>query len=788
MKPLPGVLILLTAALATGAESKIDLMQNMTARMEVVRELKGEIDAADQAVIDLVGTLPPPAENPDISMPERSETDSVAVADGGLLFDANNFRLVYINNVRVADRRLEMRCSDKLYIQFTRESISKGKNSAQGAIISQPGSRAESAPISAPVAPAPKARPTTTIPAATPPAPRAAAKPTKPQLPLCVTAANALVDASRNITFLEGAATGSTDLLLTRGEDEVRLSTADGSTAAILADSNGDIFMTSGSIDIKWKDAKGHPCSLHNDEGVAYYRAETRELYLQGPTTIITADGTLTSTRHITIALNITEDPGAKSSFMPQFSGLRVEGIRNFTAEGDVKLTRPANGSSPASEVLGDIITYDGQTGEVTASGKTTSFIYGEQRITTNGSLHLAGNGDITLLGETIEGVYTRPAGGTDGSPLTGTFHTSGTITYTAATHIIAFPNGLSASDPLSNINIGGRVELLMQEAADRKVPTRENVGMLNLAIARYDDIATVHAMGGISLTHRDSPDEQGLTMIGDEATLDFRNAEATLTAAPGKSATLRYNGHMLAATSAGSVSSLYLAPNGDLTMKGDSLHAVIPGKKKPSTATCTDHLILLRESGSLKLGPSCKVSAEEGILTANSELTLTLYPGPAEKNVPILPRYPHLIFNYAGLHTADTAKGGTVQTAKGSMQCSGPIHVDMSPEGDSDSPLSSVRRITASGNVAIAGRDSGGRLLRATGDHLLITGANGMKILSGSQVILQDANSTHIASGKGARIEVDGKNNIRIKGARQSTRATRIKDQIDKNKKKKKK
>ena len=786
MKPLPGVLFLLTAALATGAESKIDLIQSMTERMEVIRELKGEIEAADQAVIDLVGTLPPPAENPDISMPERSGTDSVAVADGGLLFDANNFRLVYINNVRVADRRLEMRCSNKLYIQFTRDSLSKGKSSAQKAATGKQDSSAKSSSSTPPAAPAPKPHTTT---AAVPEAastPEAAPAPAEEQLPLCVTAAHALVDANRNITFLEGAATGSSDLLLTRGEDEVRLSTADGSTAAILADTNGDIFLTSGSIDIKWKDAKGNPCSLRNDEGVAYYRAETRELYLQGPTTIITAEGTLTSTHHITITLNITEDPAAKSSFMPQFSGLRVDGIRHFTAEGNVRLTRPANGSTPASEVRGDIITYDGQTGEVNASGQTTGFIYGEQSISTNGSLNLAANGDITLLGETIDGVYSRPGAGSDGAPLTGTFHTSGSVTYTAATHIIAFPNGLSASDALSNITIGGRVELLMQEAADRKIPTRENMGMLNLAIARYDDIATVHAVGGVTLTHRDTPDEQGLTMISDEVTLDFRSAEATLTATPGKSASLSYNGHHLAATSADGGSSLHLAPNGDLTMRGDTLKASIPGKKKPTTATCTDHLILLRESGQLKLGPACRVNAEEGILTASAELILTLYPGPAEKNVPILPRYPHLIFNYAGLHTADTTEGGTVQSTKGSMQCTGPIHVEMNPESDSDKPMNSVRRITASGNVAIAGRDSSGRLLRATGDHLLVTGANGIKILSGSQVILQDANTTHIASGKGARIEVDGRNNIRIIGARQTTQATRIKDQIDKNKTKK--
>jgi hypothetical protein len=102
------------------------------------------------------------------------------------------------------------------------------------------------------------------------------------------------------------------------------------------------------------------------------------------------------------------------------------------------------------------------------------------------------------------------------------------------------------------------------------------------------------------------------------------------------------------------------------------------------------------------------------------------------------------------------------------------------------DKMMGGLKSATARGNVAIAGRDNTGRALRATGDLLEINTATGMKVLSGRQVTLGDANVTHFASGAGACIRIDAKNNASIHGEKHTTHATNIRQQINDNKTKK--
>jgi lipopolysaccharide export system protein LptA len=145
------------------------------------------------------------------------------------------------------------------------------------------------------------------------------------------------------------------------------------------------------------------------------------------------------------------------------------------------------------------------------------------------------------------------------------------------------------------------------------------------------------------------------------------------------------------------------------------------------------------------------------------------------------------LRFNYTGIKEATTNSGCTVQTDTGSMQNSGAVRLLMDTEQKgTDKMLGSIKYATAYGNVAVAGKDKSGRLLRATGDKLTVDAKTGKKILSGKEVFLEDLHNTHKASGKGAAIIIDADNNATITGEEHTSYATEIRKQLNEQKKQK--
>ncbi|MBQ2379299.1 MAG: hypothetical protein II295_02795 [Akkermansia sp.] len=764
MKPQLSVLILLATALTAAADSPTALLADMSQRMETIKQLHLNRMEAEEAIKRFAGDIPAPLPNPDTSMPVPEGAETIAVADGGMLFDADNLRVTYINNVRVVDPRMQVRCSDRLYIQFPKKTAEEGKNSAKSAptgLNTKKDSKDE--------------------PAATPTASTEQPKPAKTTTPICIDTGIASINAVSNLAYLEGKTRKGASIKLTYEQNELILGGSDTSHATMLADSNGDVLITGNAIDFKWVDGQGNPCTLHNETGTAYYKASNHRLYFQGPTSIQTTAGSMQSDRWLALTLDATEDEEKKGSFMPQFSGLVIKGVLGAEADGGVRINRPAVDDKPASSLSGDKLTYNGKTGEVAISGADTTLTYGEQVLRADDSVRIAENGDITLKGDKISGTYFRPAPKKDMAPLAGTFNTSGEIIFTTDSHTITLSDGLSAQDALGTINATGKVELLLQPADKSRVPDREKTGMVNLAIAGHKDIAELKATGGISIKYKTDAQAQGLSLVADDAHLNFLTAETTLTAAAGGKADLQHDDFKLSASSAKSASSLYLAPNGDLTVTGEKIDALLPGKKQPTVVDCANKLTLNRSDNQLTLGPGSRINSENAIITANRELHIKLESGPAEKNKPLMSRYPHLVYNYSGMEQADTAAGGTLQTLKASMQCSGPIHVEMLTAGSNS--MGGISKATASGNVAVAGKDTKGRLLRATGDYMTVNGTTGTKTLSGNRVTLQDAYNTHIASGANASIVLDRNNNASIKGAKQSTAATQVKKQVEQNK-----
>lgn len=704
---------------------------------------------------------PAPATPPsDDSMPDAPDGGTVAVADGGILFDANNSRLAYLGNVRVHHPFVQLKCKQRLYIQFPNRTLKKGQEHAQDAIKgSAPPQREKSK--------------------AAPSAPQAETP------PLCIQAGVGMVDGTGNRLYL----VGKPELHLQRGTCRALLTPAlpQGTPARILADANGDILAEAGELTLEWTDKEGRPCRLHHQGGAMYYRAAARTLLLQGATEIQTPDGGLSCQEEIRLILQLADTPRPPAdSFMGQFTGVSIVGIEYGEALGQARAFRPALGNQPAASVAGDCLRYNGQTGECEVSGNQTTLAYGDNTVGADGSIHLAPNGDVTLQGQHIAGNYARPGNGKGQEPIRGHFQTKGPIRFIAETGSIHLPNGIEAKDAYGSLLSGGAMELALQRNPKATMPDRKKTGMLNLALATYNGISRLHAANGIDLQYADTPGSEGLRLLADTADMDFATGEATLTATAGRQAIVRHNGYSLAAHSPEAASTLHLSPNGDLDMQGEEITAELPLQGGQALASCQTRLHLARESGKLEMGRGAHLESEDVILNSRGPLALTLEPGDPAAARPAVPHYPQLTYNFSGLRYADTQQGGTLQTKQASMQCTGAIHVEMAPPGQRDSrkPESGIRTARAEGHVAIAGKDASGRTVTATGDKVAFDGTTGIKRLTGSRVTLQDSHNTHIASGSGASIVIDGKNNARISGAKQSTSATRIHEQIEQQKK----
>ncbi len=736
-----------------------------SAMQERERSLSELETARQQAERDFLSLgVPTPAISPsDDSMPDNPGGGTVAVADGGIMFDANNSRLAYLGNVRVHHPLVQLKCKQRLYIQFPGKTVREGQEHAQDAFKGGNASNQQEKSKTAPSA-----------------ASQDAGAP-----PLCIQAGIGVVDGAGNRLYL----IGEPGLQMQRGACRAVLSPASqqGAPARILADANGDILAEAGELTLEWADEEGRPCRLHHKGGAMYYRAANHTLLLKGATEIQTPDGGLSCQESIQLTLRLADTPHPPAaSFMGQFTGISLEGIDRGEAYGQARAFRPAIGSQPAASVAGDRLSYNGQTGECEANGNQTTLAYGDNIVVTDGPIHLAPNGDVTLQGQHIAGNYVRPGNRKGQEPIRGHFQTKGPIRFIAETGSIHLPSGIEAKDTHGRFLSGGAMELALQRDPKATLPDREKTGMLNLALATYNGIARLHATGGIDLQYTDMPGREGLLLLADTADMDLTTGEATLTATAGRQATVRHNGYSLAAHSPESASTLHLSTNGDLDMQGEEITATLPLQGGQATAYCQTRLHLARESGKLEMGRGARMEAEEGILSSRGPLVLTLAPGDPSAARPAVPHYPQLTYNFSGLRYADTQQGGTLQTKQASMQCTGAIHVEMTPPGQRNSrqPESNIRTASAEGHVALAGKDASGRTVTATGDKVTFDGATGMKRLTGNRVTLQDSHNTHIASGSGASVVIDGKNNARISGARQSTSATRIHEQIEQQKK----
>ncbi len=725
-----------------------------------------EVDEA----VDSLGkeNVAPVSGERDESLPPAREGYAVAVADGGLLFDSDHSRVTYLENVRVNEARANMRCRHRLYIQLPPSGVKKSRQEVMD--TADPPAKPSRTPAQDASAEA---------------APASAESPGEVPPPLQAWAYDAMVDGVGNhILLLSGGKEGLPRLR--RGEDELVLAPCSGD-AYVLADAGGNIYISSGTISMSWTDAEGRRGSLLAEQGRMVFNRANHTLYIPGVSHIVAPDGTMLDCEEslcVTLMPEGEAELPEKGGFLSQFATLRYSGVEKAVVTGKVRVQRPAADTMPASAVQGEICTYDGRTGACEIKGAVCRLTYGTQELATrgdHGSVFLSPEGDIRILGEKgISGVYELPARGE--TPVRrGTFETPGGANFVAAGGVVHFDRGIRAQDTDNRFSCSGPLAIALKRGV-QDAPDRQKTGMVNLAIAAYNDVSTVHAKGDVDMHYVDPQKNIPMDVQGDEAFFNLDKGTAQVDSGTGKACVLRYGAYSLDARSDGGGARAAVNEQGDVEVRGDAIHAILPDRDRTAQLHTGDVLLLTRGSRGLTLGPGSRLHAPEGILTAKDKLYITLAPAEdaAAHAKPAAARYPHLSYAFGGVESARTDHGGTMQTAKASMQCTGPIRVAFAPRqsGKAD-PMSNVHA-TAEGNVAILGKDSTDRLVRATGDHLTVDGGN--KVLTGARVTLADEKNTHIAYGKGARITVDANNNARLSGEKHVTHATGLRGQTGKN------
>ena len=688
-----------------------------------------------------------------------TEGESVVQSDGGILFDADHRLVAYLDNVRVQDPRLQLRASQLLVVEFRKQELTNAQEGVQRRVQGEPG------PVARPDAPAES-------PSGQPEAQAAEIVPTE------AVAQFAFVSAERNQIYLQS----SERIDLKRGETELHVEPKDGS-AALLADEAGNITVTGGKISMSWVDKEGRPGSLLA-EGTLYYHGAEHCVTSRGEVQMRTADGSLRCTESLCVFLTPEEGQEApRDGFMRRLLGTRLDGVRHAVARGDVQLTMQGTDKRGSVDARGQELVYRAEPGTVELRRNCSLCYAGESTVFADDSICLQPNGDVLLQGDVVHGSYVRPGKeGQQASP--GSFRAAGPLVFTAADGCIRAERGIYLKDASGTFRCLGAAVLTLRPGA-QKVPPRAEVGNLNLALLGYGDPVRLHAEQEVQADYADPLSGDTGCLRGEELAADLEAGTLRVRSLPGKAAVAAFRGARAEAVSDAAESVIDCAQSGDVRLTGDRITLRMPQEQGESVFTCTESAVLTRSDRTFVGGPLSELHAPQAIVTSRGKITLLLAEGEVK---PASSQHEAVAanFNYIGVENVATDEGCTARTARGSMQCEGKLRMTLNPRPAKDDEWGGLLTLRAEDRVAVAGRSGDGRLLRGTGDLLVADAASGTKRLSGRRVTLSDGNNTHVASGAGAAVVLDNKNNARVFGAVQQTVSTRIHEQIEKNKQKK--
>lgn len=755
---LPGLTLLATVSLV-GAQV---VMSPASSPLQPEMQLWEQQVEEEEAALSSLGSLPNAPFDPCSEMPSIAPGESAILADGGMYF--NNFKscLIYVGNVRLSDAHVRLRSAHRLFLLLPE----KDKKAAAEEI-----SDADRPAHNAPQSPTPA---TTS---------QNLDSQQESAQPVEVLTQNAAVDVPGNRVLLQGLP-GSPSLTFQRGEDTLTVQPqANGQPAKAYADKSGNVLLV-GTRFVGRMSYGGESYELTAQQGPVEFDAAARTVTIHGPATLKSGRGELQCTR----LMRISFAPGetlTKPSNEPfsQFANMRFGPVEKAEAHGEVVCTMPEQEGRPPARATGERLTYDGSTGACRMLGAPCTLAYGKQSLSTSGEICLKPNGDASVTGSDIAGTYERPVSNAKSSAtIIGSFSTRGPILYNAADNCVSLPAGIDAQDDLANFSCTGNADIFLLRKEGTPPPRKPNGP--NLMIVQQCGVARLHALGNVKLHSAATDSQPPINILCDSLKADAVHGTAHLLAQDGRAASLQYGSYSLCAQSPSSrIAEVQTLDNGDLLANGDVVLTKLPGDKGTTTVTCSKNLFLERERGLLFLGPQSVIDSPDGIMTAVAKLEAELLPGPPSAH-PRFPKYPHLDYNFTGLRSADTSQGGTLRTAKASMQCDGPIHLRMAP-GPAKSFRDALEQASARRHVRLAGKNAEGKLMRADGDSLDFDHSTGNIYLRGSRVTLMDEYNTHVASGRGACVIIDPKNNVHISGEHQTTTANRIHQQINSRQKK---
>lgn len=692
-------------------------------------------------------------------MAPPAEGESVVLSDGGVLFDAEHRLVAYSDNVRVQDPRLKLHASQLLIVEFRKQQVDNAKEGVQDR-IQRPDEAAAKSPATPDAPPEPEKKPTAEEP------------------PTEAVTQFAFVSAERNQIYLQ-----STERIdLKRGDTELHVEPKDGQ-AALLADEAGNVTVTGGKISMSWVDKEGRPGSLMA-EGTLYYHGAEHCVTSRGEVQMRTADGSLHCTESLCVFLSPAEEQEApRDGFMSRLLGTRLDGVRHAVARGEVQLTMQGTDKRGTVDARGQELVYRAEPGTVELRRNCSLCYGGESTVFADESICLQPNGDLLLRGEVVHGSYVRP--GKEGQqPAPGSFRAAGPLVFTAADGCIRAEEGFYMKDAAGTFRCLGAAVLTLRPGA-QKVPPRAEVGNLNLALLGYGDPVRLHAVQEVQADYADPESGDTGCLRGEEMAADLEAGTLRVRSLPGKAAVAAYRGARAEAVSDAAESVIDCAQSGDVHLTGDRITMRMPQEQGESVFTCTESAVLTRADRTFVGGPLSELHAPQAIVTSRGKITLHLAEGEA-KPARSQQQVAAANFNYVGVESVATDEGCTARTSRGSMQCEGKVRMTLNPRPAKDDEWGGLLTLRAEDRVAVAGRSGDGRLLRGTGDLLVADAATGTKRLSGHRVTLSDGNNTHVASGAGAAVVLDNKNNARVFGAVQQTVSTRIHEQIEKNKQKK--
>lgn len=787
------LLSMLASCAAFAAPPQEDWLGAMGTLVERWQVLDRETDAALQGLAATEeGAAADDSAGEDDDTP-AGENDTQAYCRGGLMFDSSANTLIYLDRVWLTDERLQLSAERRLYIKLPRDGMKGATPAPRGRESALSTTRAEERLVGS-------------------------AREIPSQLRggrISIETTDAVADTDANTLLLASPEFGRA-ILVAQGRNSIRIEPGKDRPARLVADAQGNALLSGAHISLRWVDAEGREGKMECAGGSITYHAATHTLHLPGHSSMEHPRGSFISEKGLVVVLQPEDGtaPATRSrDFLSQFAAMRFKGVESVQVE---------NGSATLDSysAKGEMLTYNAATGACRAAGRGTLLRYNANTIATDGAVELHGNGDIDISGDDVRITYERASQAEPEKLLRGTMQGSA-LHFCAATGKVDAPGPLSIRDEELNFSCEGPVELLLRPAAQPRL--RQRPGMPNLAVAQYDGVSTISAQRSVRLAAKSA--EGDVAVMGDAVQADLAAQSATVTAREGAPLVLQGGGFRAAAeTPEGAHSTLQVTPQGDISLTGSHI-SVEGGGDAPATvvavsgdklselhvnpagditlrgtdigietrdaagqsikAVCKDSLTLEKAAGRLTTGSATRMQSAQGSLSANGPVTAVLKQGPA-KPARRDARFAQLNYSFEGLQSASTPQGGSIRTPQGSMQCSGKIEVAFAEQPaprrgarGEENALGALKYARAEGAVALAGKDSSGRVMCATGDVLTLDAATGMKTLTGGTVSLSDRFNTHTASGN-ASITIDARNNVRISGASQRTTATGIHEQIN--------